>query len=142
MIFEFGFVLNCCVLTILIFELLIFAILKSRRRALANDEDPRNYFFNILDMNFMSIKKHELEIWYSFYFQVRESPTTLNIPTPTPAPDRGGPVACLGGQKMTRLLVDNVLGFVFCKEENFENLAWTARSISINCSKWHWLVFY
>ena len=25
------------------------------------------------------------------------SPATLNIPTPTPAPDRGGPVACLGG---------------------------------------------
>ena len=25
------------------------------------------------------------------YFQVRESPAPLNIPTPTPAPDRGGP---------------------------------------------------
>ena len=26
--------------------------------------------------------------------QVRESPAALNIPTPTPAPDRGGPAAC------------------------------------------------
>ena len=32
-----------------------------------------------------------------FYLQVRESPATLNIPTPNPAPDRGGPAACLGG---------------------------------------------
>ena len=30
-----------------------------------------------------------------FYFQVRESSATLNIPAPTPAPDRGGPVALL-----------------------------------------------
>ena len=27
------------------------------------------------------------------YFQIRESPAPLNIPTPTPAPDRSGPVA-------------------------------------------------
>ncbi len=26
-----------------------------------------------------------------------ESPAPLKLPTPTPAPDRGGPVACLGG---------------------------------------------
>ena len=32
-----------------------------------------------------------------FYFQVRESIAPLNIPTPTPAPDRAGPGACLGG---------------------------------------------
>ena len=32
-----------------------------------------------------------------FYFQVRESPAPLNIPIPTPASDRGGPVACIGG---------------------------------------------
>ena len=32
-----------------------------------------------------------------FYFQTRESPAPLNIPTPTPAPERGGHVACLGG---------------------------------------------
>ena len=31
------------------------------------------------------------------HFQVRESPAPLNVPTHTPAPDRGGPVACLGG---------------------------------------------
>ena len=30
-----------------------------------------------------------------FYFQGRECPAPLNIPTPTLAPDRGGPVACL-----------------------------------------------
>ena len=29
-------------------------------------------------------------------FQMRESPAPRNIPTPTPAPDRGGPVDCLG----------------------------------------------
>ena len=30
--------------------------------------------------------------------QVMESPAPpLNIPAPTPAPDQGGPVACLGG---------------------------------------------
>ena len=31
------------------------------------------------------------------YFQMKESPAPLNIPTPTPASDRGGPVACVGG---------------------------------------------
>jgi hypothetical protein len=30
-------------------------------------------------------------------FSVRESPVPLNIPTPTPAPDRGGPVAWVSG---------------------------------------------
>ena len=30
-----------------------------------------------------------------FYFQVRESPAPLIIPTPTPAHDRSGPAACL-----------------------------------------------
>ena len=33
----------------------------------------------------------------AFYFQVREFPARLNVPTPTPTPDRGGPVACLSG---------------------------------------------
>ena len=33
--------------------------------------------------------------------QIRESPASLNIPTPTPAADRGGPVACLGGPVAT-----------------------------------------
>ena len=32
-----------------------------------------------------------------FYFEIRESPAPLNIPTPTPTPDWGGPVACLSG---------------------------------------------
>ena len=32
-----------------------------------------------------------------FCFQVRESPAPLKIQTPTPAPDRGAPVACLSG---------------------------------------------
>ena len=31
------------------------------------------------------------------YFEEWESPAPLNIQTPTPAPDRGGAVACLGG---------------------------------------------
>ena len=30
-------------------------------------------------------------------FLSKGTPAPLNIPTPTPAPDRGGPVACLGG---------------------------------------------
>ena len=51
-------------------------------------------------MNFISIKEMKWKLGKSynlFYFQVRESPAPLNIPTLTPAPDRGGPVACLGG---------------------------------------------
>ena len=31
------------------------------------------------------------------YLRIRESSTSLNVPTPTPAPDRGGPIACLSG---------------------------------------------
>ena len=38
-----------------------------------------------------------LKSWESNEHQAREPPAPLNIPTPTPAPDRGGPVACLGG---------------------------------------------
>ena len=38
-------------------------------------------------MNFISIKNHEVGTWYFFYFQVRESPAPLNIPTPNPATD-------------------------------------------------------
>ena len=73
-----------------------------------------------MDVKPISIKKHEMEIWEHvqnmferinmfeakepgtrnqqpktlnlFYFQVRESPAPRNIPTPTLAPDRGGPV--------------------------------------------------
>ena len=32
-----------------------------------------------------------------FHLEIRESTAPLNIPTPTPATDRGGPVACLSG---------------------------------------------
>ena len=39
--------------------------------------------------------KTNMDKW-DFYFQVRESPAPLNIPTPIPAPDRG-PIACLSG---------------------------------------------
>ena len=66
------------------------------RRAPEMMKVPVKTIFKILDINFISIKKHEMEISKSyklFYFQVRESPAPRNIPTPTPAPDRGGPVA-------------------------------------------------
>ena len=33
------------------------------------------------------------------YLQTRDSPGPLNMPTPTPAPDRAGPVACLRDRK-------------------------------------------
>ena len=36
---------------------------------------------------------------------MRESPAPLNIPTPTPAPDRGGPVACLNVPGSVRFFV-------------------------------------
>ena len=36
--------------------------LKSRRRAPGNDEDPRKTFFKILDLNFIPIKEHDIEI--------------------------------------------------------------------------------
>ena len=67
-----------------------------RRWAPAKDSDPRKQIFKILDMNFISIKNMKWEFGKSykvFYFQVRKSPALLNIPTPTPAPDPGGPVA-------------------------------------------------
>ena len=74
----------------------------------------------ILDTGPISFRKHEMEMWSIFetkksrnqnprsqetkhqttrklfYFQVRESPAPLSIPTLAPAPDQGGPVACLG----------------------------------------------
>ena len=46
----------------------------------------------ILEFECKLIKQLVLNI---FVFQ--ETTHTLKIPTPTPAPDRGGPVACLGG---------------------------------------------
>ena len=50
-----------------------------------------------LGHEFNIYQKHEMEIWQVLYFQVRESPAPLNMPIPTPAPDRGGPVAWVGG---------------------------------------------
>ena len=43
-----------------------------------------------------------------FHFQVRESPAPINIPAPTPATDRAGPVACLSGPVANKC-------FQFCK---------------------------
>ena len=40
-----------------------FEKLKSRRRAPGNDKGPREEFLKILHINFISIKKHEIEIW-------------------------------------------------------------------------------
>ena len=44
---------------------------------------------------------------FETYFQTRESPAPLNIPTPTPAPDRGGPIPCLSGPVIS-LYVPNI----------------------------------
>ena len=65
-----------------------------------NDKFSIKHISQILDINFISVKNMKWKCGKSyklFYFQVRESPAPLNIPTPTPAPDRGGPVACLSG---------------------------------------------
>ena len=40
--------------------------------------------------------KTQMNIDNNKYFQARDPPTPLNIPTPTPAPDQGGSIACLG----------------------------------------------
>ena len=68
---------------------------------MCEDEDRQiDKISQILDMNFISIKNMRWQFGKSyklFYFQVRGSPVPLNIPTPTPAPDRGGPIACLSG---------------------------------------------
>ena len=50
---------------------------------------------------------------FDFSFQVRESPTPLNIPNPTPAPDLGGPTACLRkvAQSATNRFSNNSLVF-------------------------------
>ena len=53
-----------------------------------------------MDMNFISIENMKvtfLKSYKLFYFQVKKSPAPLNIPTPTPAPNQSGPVACLSG---------------------------------------------
>ena len=40
-----------------------------------------------LGYEFHIYQKHEMEMLELLYFQVRESPAPLSIPTPTPAPD-------------------------------------------------------
>ena len=54
-----------------------------------------NKIYEGLDTNFIPIKNMKRKCGKTnklFYFQVRESPTHLNIPIPTAASDRGGPV--------------------------------------------------
>ena len=86
---------------------------------IGNDENWLHTIYKILDMYFISIKNMKWtfgmmyqisfenikkietkkpetknqETLHRFYFRVKESPVPLNIPTQTPAPDRGGPVA-------------------------------------------------
>ena len=66
--------------------------MKSRRRAPGNDEDPREHLQNLG----YEIRIHQKTMKWEFaifcIFQVRESPGPLDVPTPTPAPHRGGPV--------------------------------------------------
>ena len=50
-----------------------------------------------MKQNIKTWKNGDEHYFQTFYFQVMESPAPLNIPTPTPAPDRVGPVACLSG---------------------------------------------
>ena len=54
-----------------------------------HDKHENQYFLNENTNIFMKFDP--------FYFQARESPAPLNTPTPTRAPDRGGPIACLSG---------------------------------------------
>ena len=44
-----------------------------------------------LDMNFISIEKHETTICEFLFFRSRESLSTINILIPTPPSDCGGP---------------------------------------------------
>ena len=57
----------------------------------------------------MKIKMKNNIVSNSFYFQARESPAPLNIPLPTPAPDWGGPVACLSGPKFFWRIFETIL---------------------------------
>ena len=61
---KFG---NVGTLNLLDFKMVIskfwnFEMLKFRRRAPENDGDPCNKIFNILDISFISIKKHEMDL--------------------------------------------------------------------------------
>ena len=46
-----------------ILKLWKFVKMNSRRRGPENDEDPRKQISKILNLNFISIKKHEMEFW-------------------------------------------------------------------------------
>ena len=75
------------------------------RWAPENDEDPGKNIFKTLDMNFISIKNMR---WKSANFCIssKGTPAPLNIPTPTLAPDQGGPVAChLSGRKWRLIII-------------------------------------
>ena len=54
------------------------------RKLKARNKEPKT--------NKPQTKNQNRETLNLFDFQVRESPAPLNIPTPTPVPDRGGPV--------------------------------------------------
>ena len=65
-------------------------------------KNPVAKISQIMDIDSISSinKQHEMEfckLYKLFNFQVRESTAALNITTPTPASDRGGPIACLFG---------------------------------------------
>ena len=74
-------------------------MLKSRKQGPEIDKDWFNEISKSLDMNLVSIKNMKWKFGTSyqlFHFQMRDSPAPLNIPIPTPASDRGDPVACIG----------------------------------------------
>ena len=80
-----------------------------------NDGEWSNKISKVMDKNFISHIDQKNMRWnfgtsYKLSnFQERESPAPLNIPTPTRAPDRGGPVACLGGP-VTLRLIETLIG--------------------------------
>ena len=60
--------------------------------------------FNIFSKNLQKLgyefhidQKHEANICQYLHFRARKSLSLINIPIPTPASDKGGPVACIGG---------------------------------------------
>ena len=82
-----------------------------------------------------------------FCFQVRESPAPLNIPTPTPAPDQGGPVACLSGPATCLFSSVLLICFGSCLPSNLtdsHNIFYDARLIHgadklhYSVNSWHY----
>ena len=64
----------------------------------------------------------------TFYFQIRESPAPLNIPNPTPAPDRGG-----WQHHATQSETRSVVSFRSCVR--FEAV-WTHEAMMFNLARW------